>query len=125
MCDYDELLKWVVDASEHNMNVQLHSIGDGATKFAVEVFKQAAIKTHNFDQRNAIAHLQIVRKDDVKTIADINAIAPVPFLWIGKNFDDNYYNEVEVANVGNKRAEEMFPLKSFIDAGACVVHHSD
>ena len=55
-------------------------------------------------------------------MADTNTVALVPPLWT-PGIPGVY--EVEQANVGKERAAAQYPIKSFMDAGADVVFHSD
>ena len=53
---------------------------------------------------------------------DTNSVAIVPPLWT-PGLPGVY--EVEISNVGAERAAAQYPIKSFVDAGADVVFHSD
>ena len=55
-------------------------------------------------------------------MASTNSIPAVPPLWTAK--DPGVY-EQEVSYVGQELADKAYPIKSFFDAGANVVFHSD
>ena len=55
-------------------------------------------------------------------MAETGTIPAVPPLWTAK-LPGNY--EIEVASAGQKLADNSYPIKSFFDAGANVVFHSD
>jgi len=120
--DYDKLVEFAKLANEHNMNVHCHTIGDGAVKFALDALSEAQIATGNMDQRNAFAHLQIVTPEDIKRIAEYNIIAVVAPLWSPK--EETQY-KLELAYLGYDRAENCYPIKSFLDEGAKIAFHSD
>ncbi len=120
--DHDKLVEFAKIAGEHDMNVHCHVVGDGAVKFALDALSQAQIETANMDQRNAFAHLEIVAPEDIKRIAEYNIIAVVPPLWSPK---ENIQYDLEVAYLGEDRAENCYPIKSFIDEGAKITFHSD
>lgn len=107
--------------NKNGMNVHLHSIGDAATHTAVEGIAQAAAETGVKDGRNAMSHLQVVNPRDYQTFADNNIIAVVAPLWAAK-FPDEY--GISCSYIG-KRAETMYPVKDFYDAGCKVNFHSD
>ena len=120
--DYDKLVEFTKLANEHNMNVHCHTVGDGAVKFALDALSEAQIATGNMDQRNAFAHLQIVTPEDIKRMAEYNIIPVVPPLWTPK--EESQY-KLELAYLGSDRAENCYPIKSFIDEGAKITFHSD
>lgn len=107
--------------NKNGMNVHVHSIGDAATRTVVEGIVLAAAETDVKDGRNAVAHLQVVRPQDIKAFAENNVIAVVAPLWVGK-FPIEY--DITCSYIGN-RAETEYPIKSFYDAGAKVNFHSD
>jgi predicted amidohydrolase YtcJ len=78
--------------------------------------------TGDKDQRNILAHLQYVTDEDIHRMAATGSIPAVPPLWSGK-VAGNY--EQEVSYVGQELADSAYPIKSFYDAGANVVFHSD
>ena len=78
--------------------------------------------TGDMDQRNILAHLQYVTEEDIKRLAATRSVAAVPPLWTAK-MPGGY--EMEVAYAGQEWADRAYPIKSFFDAGANVVFHSD
>ena len=120
--DSTKMTELLIEASQLGLSVHAHSDGDGATKFFLDCIETALKITKNADQRNALAHLQFVRKEDIKRLADTNSIAVVPPLWTPAL--PGVY-EIEIGNVGKQRAASQYPIKSFFDAGSDVVFHSD
>lgn len=121
-CDEEKMTELIAEDSKYGLSVHAHSDGDGATKFFLDCVEKAQKITGDMDQRNALAHLQFVRPEDIKRLADTNSIAIVPPLWTPAL--PGVY-EMEQKNVGKERAASQYPIKSFVDAGACVVFHSD
>ena len=120
--DYDKLVEFAKIANEHDMNVHCHTIGDGAIKFALDALSEAQIATGNMNQRNAFAHLQVVTPDEIKRIAENNIIAVVAPLWTPK---EKTQFKLELEYLGSQRAENCYPIKSFLDEGATITFHSD
>ncbi|MBP3232593.1 MAG: amidohydrolase family protein [Anaerovibrio sp.] len=120
--DHKKMVRLIKAAEKHNMNVHVHSIGDASTKAWIDAFAEAEEATGNFDMRNALAHLHIVRKEDVKRIADYNIMAVAGMMWVGK---EPGIFEQEVAYVGQEKAERAYPIKSIIDYGGVLGSHSD
>ena len=55
-------------------------------------------------------------------MATTGSVAAVPPLWTAKS-PGNY--EMEVSYIGKEVSDKAYPIKSFYDAGATVVFHSD
>ena len=120
--DPEKMTELIAENAKYGLSVHAHSDGDGATEFFLNCVEAAQKQTGNMDQRNCAAHLQFVRPEDIKRMADTNTVAIVPPLWTPAL--PGVY-EVEISNVGKERAAAQYPIKSFVDAGADVVFHSD
>ncbi len=120
--DHDKMVELLTAADKEGLSVHVHSIGTGATKFMLDCIEDAQKITGDFDQRNILAHLQFVREEDIKRMAKTGSVAAVAPLWSPKE-PDTY--EMEVKYVGQELADKGYPIKSFYDAGANVVFHSD
>ena len=120
--DHDKMVELIVAADKEGLSVHVHSVGNGATKFMLDCIEDAEKITGDMDQRNVLAHLQYVRDEDIQRMGKTNSIAAVPPLWSPK--EANVY-EQEVKYAGKELADKAYPIKSFYDAGANVVFHSD
>ena len=120
--DHDKLVELIVAADKEGLSVHAHSVGDGATHFMLDCIEDAQKITGNLAQRNILAHLQYVTDEDIRRMASTNSIPAVPPLWVAKEVG---VYEQEVAYVGKELADKAYPIKSFFDAGANVVFHSD
>ena len=120
--DHDKMVRLVKAASAHDMNVHVHSIGDGATRAWIDAIAEAQSETGNFDMRNALAHLQEVTPEDVKRIGEYNIMAVCGIMWAMKH-PAGFLQEVEY--VGEEKSYRAYPVKSFIDGGGVVANHSD
>lgn len=113
--------KIVAFNNKNGMNVHFHSIGDAATRTAVEGISQAVAETGIKDGRNAISHLQVVNPRDFQAFTDNDIIAVVAPLWVGK-FPIEY--DITCSYIG-ERADTEYPIKSFFDIGCKVNFHTD
>lgn len=120
--DLDKLAELVAETGKLGLSVHAHSDGDGATKFFLDAIEAGQAISKNLDQRNAAAHLQLVAPEDFKRMADTNTVAVVPPLWVPK-IPGMY--EQECKYIGKQRNDSVYPIKSFLDAGATIVFHSD
>ena len=120
--DHDKMVELICAADAEGLAVHVHSIGDGATHFMLDCIRDAEAITGDTDQRNVLAHLQYVADEDVRLMGETRSVAAVPPLWtpaVPAAYD------MEVAYVGKELADKAYPIKSFFDAGANVVFHSD
>ncbi len=120
--DHEKMVRLVKAAAGHHMNVHVHTIGDAAVKAWVDAMAEAEEQTGNFDMRNALAHLQSVRPEDIKRFGAYNICAVDGIMWVEKNY--TMYTVME-QYVGREKADRGFPVKDFLDAGAVLVSHSD
>ena len=120
--DHDKMVELITEADKEGLSVHVHSIGNGATHFMLDCIEDAEKITGDLDQRNVFAHLQFVVDEDIRRMAETGSIPAVPPLWSPK-VPGGF--EMEAAYVGKELAEQAYPIKSFYDAGANVVFHTD
>lgn len=120
--DVGRLEKIVRFVNEKGLGAHFHAIGDGAVKAAVDAICAAQDSTGIKDARNIIAHLQIVRPEDIERMGEYGIMAAVAPLWVTVG-DVSYQQTIEY--LGQERAWNSYPVKSFIDAGARITFHTD
>ena len=120
--DHDKMVQLIVEADKEGMSVHVHSEGGGATHFMLGCIEDAEKITGNLDQRNVLAHLHFVTDEDIRRMAATGSVPAVAPLW--SPAAKGVYQQ-EVAYVGQELADQAYPIKSFYDAGANVVFHSD
>lgn len=103
------------------IQIHVHSIGDAATRITLDGFAYARQENGPRDARNMITHLQLVNPEDISRFADLGVIAvPQPYWFV---VDTYYYQAVDY--VGQERADQQYPMKSFFDTGVKVASASD
>ena len=120
--DHDKMVQLIVEADKEGMAVHVHSEGGGATHFMLGCIEDAEKITGDMDQRNVLAHLHFVTDEDVRRMAATGSVPAVPPMWTAK-VPGNF--EQEASYVGEELTNQAYPIKSFYDAGANVVFHSD
>ena len=120
--DHDKMVQLLVEADKEGLSVHVHSEGGGATHFMLGCIEDAEKITGDMDQRNVLAHLHFVTDEDIRRMAATRSIPAVAPLW--SPAVPGVYDQ-EVAYVGQELAHQGYPVKSFYDAGANVVFHSD
>lgn len=102
--------------------IEIHAIGDGASRMALDAYQYAIEKNGKRDSRHKIAHVIIVSPQDVPRFKALGVI-PVPSPnWFCY---DSTYETNTLAYLGPDRAERTMPMKSFIDMGAIVAIGTD
>ena len=120
--DHDKMVQLIAEANKEGMSVHVHSEGGGATHYMLGCIEDAEKITGNKDQRNVLAHLHFVTDEDIRRMAETGSVAAVPPLW--SPAVPGVYDQ-EIIFVGKELADQAYPIKSFYDAGANVVFHSD
>ena len=119
----EEKAKEIIEKlNAENIPVHIHTVGDGAIKFAMDCIENSEINNCNFTVKNCLAHLQVVKPEDIKRIGEYNVIAIVAPLWVPAIAT---YFKPEVDYLGEDRAYNTYPIKSFENVGATICFHSD
>ena len=103
--------------------IHVHSIGDAATRQTLNAMEYARDKNGEGDYRNVITHLQLVDPADIKRFGELEVIATAQPYWAFK--EPYWWEVVDQPLLGDERAENEYPLQSFIDAGTILVSSSD
>ena len=102
--------------------IHTHAIGDAACSEVLDALAYAREKNGSYDWRPGITHIQLVDPDDFARFGSLGVTAvPDPYWFI----KDDYYTYLQVPYLGQPRADEEYPMKSFFDAGALVASASD
>lgn len=109
-------------AEELGLQIHIHSIGDAAARLSVNALDYVQKQTGATNKRHAITHLQVVHKDDIKRMGELNIVAVANPYWFFK--EDGYYYELELPYL-EERAEHEYPMKDLFDAGCVVSLASD
>lgn len=120
--EQDAMNEICLKAEELGLQIHIHSIGDAAARLSVNALDYVQQQTGATNKRHAITHLQIVHKDDIKRMGELNIVAVANPYWFFK--EDGYYYELEFPYLG-ERAEHEYPMKDLFDAGCVVSLASD
>ena len=107
---------------ELGFTVHVHGIADGALAFTLDAIEKALAQTGPHDFRDAVTHLQVVDKADIPRMAKLGVVACTDPFWF--TMEKSYF-DVMVDILGEERAENQLPMKSFFDAGVVVSSASD
>jgi len=120
--DLEKLNEICSELDKNKYQIHVHAIGDAATSVTLNSFRFAENQNGKRDTRNSITHLQLVDPPDIDQFKEMGIIAiPQPYWFI----KDDYYYNIQVPFLGQKRADAEYPMKSFFDSGVVVASSSD
>lgn len=114
------VLEEVVQALQAGgFDMHFHTMGDRAL---TEVLDALEATTEHARFRHQIAHLQSVRPADIPRFAPLNVTANIQAVWAahGQQMDD-----LCIPLIGAERADQQFPFKDLVRAGARLSAGSD
>lgn len=111
--------KWSFDADANKLQLSIHSIGDQANKYMLDLFQNIKNKNPNWDRRFRLEHAQHIKFEDIPRMASIGVIASAqPYHCI----DDGVWAE---KRIGPERIKYTYPFRTFLDAGVKLCFGSD
>ncbi|MCD4732774.1 amidohydrolase [bacterium] len=102
--------------------IHVHVIGDGAAKYTTKALEQAQEKNGARDARHSLAHIQLIRPEDVNKMGELGIIAHMSPYWMVM---DEHYRQFYLPYLGAERANNTYPHRDLFDAGVNVTLASD
>lgn len=118
----DNLNKIVTAADAAGLTVHIHAIGDRAVRSALDAFADARRHNGALDNRDQIAHLELVDPKDFPRFKQLDVIANFQLQWAER---DDYVENATVKYLGPQRSRYLYPARSLRDAGAKIAGGSD
>lgn len=118
----DQLDSIVAAADAAGFTVHVHAIGDRAVRSTLDAFANARQQNGSLDNRDQIAHLELVDPADFLRFRELGVIANFQLLWAE---GDPYISTATVPYIGPERSRYLYPARSLRDAGALIVGGSD
>jgi len=118
----DQLDRIVSGADAAGFTVHVHAIGDRAVRSALDAFANARQHNGMLDNRDQIAHLELVDPADFSRFRELGVIANFQLLWAER---DSYISKATLPYIGPERSRYLYPARSLRDAGALIVGGSD
>ena len=116
--DEEELYSYAIKAHKANWQIGIHANGDVGIDKSLNVFERVQKEHPKQDPRFRLEHCTLVNTDLIQRIKKLNAI-PCPFSTYV------YFHGEKMVYYGQERLENMFAVKSFLDAGINVTQTSD
>ncbi|WP_271271496.1 amidohydrolase [Aliamphritea hakodatensis] len=115
-----ELLKsFVIDVEKAGFDTHIHTIGDRAVAEALDAYEAADKAVSNKQSRRALAHVELVRDEDLERFGQLNVISQTTPFWFAND-------GVLVQGVlGEERAAKLYRFREVLNSGGKVTFGSD
>jgi predicted amidohydrolase YtcJ len=120
--EQENLNQIVTAADAAGLTVHIHAIGDRAIRSSLDAFAEARRRNGPSDNRDQIAHLELIDPADFPRFKELDVIANFQLLWAERG---DYIDGATVKYIGPKRARYLYPARSLRDAGALIAGGSD
>jgi predicted amidohydrolase YtcJ len=115
-----DTLATALDAA--GFDLHFHAIGDRGVRMALDAVAAARRANRPRGGRPQIAHLELVRPEDVPRFRELGVAADFQPLWA---FPDPYVTELTIPVLGPERSRWIYPIGSLVRSGAVVAAGSD
>ena len=120
--DQDLLAAAVTQLDGHGFQVHMHAIGDRAVRNALDAVDAARSANGPDDLRHHIAHLQLVRPEDVARFGQLGVVANCQSYWAQS---EPQMDELTIPFIGRDRAQRQYPFADLLTAGTVLAGGSD
>lgn len=120
--DQTVLTDAVIACDAAGLDIHFHAIGDAAVTSALDAVEAARIANGLTEGRHHIAHVQLIRPEDVGRFAQLGVTVNMQALWACN--DDSMVSLVREA-VGEQRYQWHYPFGSLARSGASLAMGSD
>lgn len=120
--DPEALKTYVTALDREDFQVHFHTIGDRATREALDAVSTARATNGPSDHRHHLSHLQIIHPDDLPRFRELDTVANVQPLWAAH---EPQLDELALPLLGPERAAQNYPFASLVRHGARLAFGSD
>ena len=120
--DAREMAGFVTALDANGMQVHFHALGDRAVTDALDAVEQARAANGDGDNRHHLAHLQVVRSEDVARFAPLEATANMQALWAAH---EQQLDELTLPFLPADAEQHHYPFGEIAATGAHLAAGSD
>jgi predicted amidohydrolase YtcJ len=120
--EQNNLDQMVSAADAAGLSVHVHAIGDRAVRATLDAFAYSRQQNGPGDNRDQIAHLELVNPADFPRFRQLGVIANFQLLWAER---EDYIDNGTLKYLGPERSRYIYPARSLRDAGALIAGGSD
>ena len=121
LCTQEELKITATKILKMGLQLVIHAMGDKAVDFAITTIEQVSRETPHRNLRSRIEQAAVLNQQLINRINKLELIVSVQPLVVASEF--SVWSATE--NLGAKRARCLYPLKTLIEKGVCVIGGSD
>jgi predicted amidohydrolase YtcJ len=114
----EEVYKYAHKAHTNGWQIGVHANGDVGIDKTLNIYERLQKEYPKNDPRFRLEHCTVINNDLVRRIKELNAI-PNPFSTYV------YFHGEKMKQYGKERLENMFAVRTFLDAGINVTQTSD
>ena len=122
MMTEDALQETVTALDADGFQVHIHAIGDRAVRESLNSFAAAREANGPTDNRHHIAHLEVIRPEDIPRFRELGVAANFTSYWA---YADPYITDLTLPFIQPGLARWLYPIGSLVRDGAMVVSGSD
>lgn len=109
----------VFEAASYGVNVRIHTIGDAAVHYVLDIFEEAKEKYGLLPRRNVMEHLEYVRDEDIPRFKELNIVAAMQGRHITFYVDDTR------KYMGPEKERLAFRWRDIANTGAIIATGTD
>lgn len=121
--DLDEASLRIDEYQREGMNIQLHCVGDGAVRCAIDLYEHAIQANGPTEARLSIEHLDMSDPQDWARMGELGIVASVqpPHITLVDSLEQDEYR----ACIGPERVKHLWAFKSMWDNGCPMAFGTD
>ncbi len=120
--DAVDLARYVQLLDAEDFQVHIHALGDQAVRDSLDAIEHAIAVNGRRGNRHHLAHVQIVRPDDVPRFAELEVTANAQPLWACR---DDQMTDLTLPFLSPSAREQQYVFRSLLDSGARLAFGSD
>ncbi|MEY4411272.1 MAG: hypothetical protein RLZ69_846 [Actinomycetota bacterium] len=117
----DELRRMALAADNAGFQLHFHAIGDQAVSIAVDTVEHLELCNGWVDRRPVIAHAELVSAADLTRIRRLGIVVCQQPIWATEGASVQQVRDL----LGDSVAEQLYPIRTLLDAGIRVSFGSD
>lgn len=106
-------------AAEDKQQILVHCNGDAAAEQMIDSYEGIQKEKPGIDLRPVMIHAQLVRRDQLKRMAQLKIMAS---FFIAHTY---YWGDIHLKNFGEERAKAISPARTAKEDGLCFTFHQD
>jgi len=120
--DPKDMASFVSALDKNGMQVHFHALGDRAVTEALDAIDQARRDNGPSDNRHHLAHLEVIRSEDVARFSDLDAVANIQPLWA---CHDLQMDTLALPFLPEGAEDHHYPFGELVQHGARLAGGSD